>query len=43
MDRHGDDRNWHTTNGGGLPFRPPTVDEALSYSPFTSIMPFSPG
>ncbi|KAL1597912.1 Sister chromatid cohesion protein 2 [Paraconiothyrium brasiliense] len=34
--------DWHTANGGGLPFRPPTVDEALPYSPFTSIVPFSP-
>ncbi|CAN9280717.1 unnamed protein product [Alternaria alternata] len=36
--------NWHNGNGGGLPYRrpPPTVDEALPYSPFTSIIPFSP-
>lgn len=35
--------NWHHANGGGLPYRrPPTVDEALPYSPFTSIIPFSP-
>ncbi|KAH9874546.1 hypothetical protein IAQ61_003735 [Plenodomus lingam] len=35
--------NWHNANGGGLPYRrPPTVDEALPYSPFTSIIPFSP-
>ncbi|KAF1994424.1 sister chromatid cohesion protein-like protein Mis4 [Amniculicola lignicola CBS 123094] len=34
--------HWHTFNGGGLPFRPPSVDEALPYSPFTSIVPFSP-
>ncbi|PVI03510.1 sister chromatid cohesion protein-like protein Mis4 [Periconia macrospinosa] len=35
--------NWHNGNGGGLPFRPPpTVDEALPYSPFTSVVPFSP-
>ncbi|KAJ4352383.1 Sister chromatid cohesion protein 2 [Didymosphaeria variabile] len=34
--------DWHTANGGALPFRPPTVDEALPYSPFTSIVPFSP-
>ncbi|CAA9964726.1 sister chromatid cohesion protein mis4 [Pyrenophora teres f. maculata] len=36
--------NWHNVNGGGLPIRrpPPTVDEALPYSPFTSIIPFSP-
>ncbi|KAH7130471.1 sister chromatid cohesion protein-like protein Mis4 [Dendryphion nanum] len=34
--------HWHTANGGGLPLRPPTVDEALPYSPFTSLMPFSP-
>ncbi|KAF2451351.1 hypothetical protein P171DRAFT_515385 [Karstenula rhodostoma CBS 690.94] len=34
--------DWHTANGRGLPFRPPTVDEALPYSPFTSIVPFSP-
>ncbi|KAF2645562.1 hypothetical protein P280DRAFT_417415 [Massarina eburnea CBS 473.64] len=34
--------NWHNANGGGLPFRPPTVDEALPYSPFTSVVPFSP-
>jgi len=39
------DGDWHHANGGGLPFRrpPPTVDEALPYSPFTSIIPFSPG
>lgn len=36
--------NWHNANGGGLAYRPPpTVDEALPYSPFTSIIPFSPG
>ncbi|KAH7088884.1 sister chromatid cohesion protein-like protein Mis4 [Paraphoma chrysanthemicola] len=35
--------NWHNANGGGLAYRPPpTVDEALPYSPFTSIIPFSP-
>ncbi|KAF1939061.1 hypothetical protein EJ02DRAFT_436669 [Clathrospora elynae] len=35
--------DWHNANGGGLPHRrPPTVDEALPYSPFTSIIPFSP-
>ncbi|KAF2188090.1 hypothetical protein K469DRAFT_737494 [Zopfia rhizophila CBS 207.26] len=34
--------NWHTANGGALPFRPPTVDDALPYSPFSSIVPFSP-
>ncbi|KAF2121441.1 sister chromatid cohesion C-terminus-domain-containing protein [Lophiotrema nucula] len=34
--------NWHNANGNGLPIRPPTVDEALPYSPFTSIVPFSP-
>ncbi|EUC50640.1 hypothetical protein COCMIDRAFT_81596 [Bipolaris oryzae ATCC 44560] len=36
--------DWHNINGGGLPFRrpPPTVDDALPYSPFTSIIPFSP-
>ncbi|PSN62041.1 hypothetical protein BS50DRAFT_680336 [Corynespora cassiicola Philippines] len=34
--------NWHGANGGGLPFRPPTVEEALPYSPFTSVVPFSP-
>ncbi|CAO2654791.1 Nn.00g115240.m01.CDS01 [Neocucurbitaria sp. VM-36] len=35
--------NWHNAIGGGLPYRrPPTVDEALPYSPFTSIIPFSP-
>ncbi|KAF2688173.1 hypothetical protein K458DRAFT_428917 [Lentithecium fluviatile CBS 122367] len=33
--------DWHNANGGGLPFRPPTVDEALPYSPFTSVVPFS--
>ncbi|KAF1955793.1 sister chromatid cohesion protein-like protein Mis4 [Byssothecium circinans] len=37
-----DPNNWHNANGGGLPFRPPTVDEALPYSPFTSVVPFSP-
>ena len=36
--------NWHNLNGGGLPYRrPPKVDEALPLSPFTSIIPFSPG
>ncbi|KAF2855692.1 sister chromatid cohesion protein-like protein Mis4 [Plenodomus tracheiphilus IPT5] len=35
--------SWHHANGGGLPYRrPPTADEALPYSPFTSIIPFSP-
>ncbi|KAG9194655.1 hypothetical protein G6011_04690 [Alternaria panax] len=36
--------NWHNGGGGGLPYRrpPPTVDEALPYSPFTSMIPFSP-
>ncbi|KAF2265697.1 hypothetical protein CC78DRAFT_615547 [Lojkania enalia] len=34
--------NWHMVNGGALPIRPPTVDEALPYSPFTSIVPFMP-
>ncbi|KAL6710290.1 Sister chromatid cohesion protein 2 [Coniothyrium glycines] len=35
--------DWHNANGVGLPYRPPpTVDEALPYSPFTSIIPFSP-
>ncbi|KAF2032695.1 hypothetical protein EK21DRAFT_60193 [Setomelanomma holmii] len=35
--------NWHNANGAGLVYRPPpTVDEALPYSPFTSIIPFSP-
>ncbi|KAF2747680.1 hypothetical protein M011DRAFT_467291 [Sporormia fimetaria CBS 119925] len=32
---------WNSANGR-LPFRPPTVDEALPYSPFTSVIPFSP-
>ncbi|KAF2275546.1 uncharacterized protein EI97DRAFT_419824 [Westerdykella ornata] len=32
--------NWPSAKRG-LPFRPPTVDEALPYSPFTSIVPFS--
>ncbi|KAF2129576.1 hypothetical protein P153DRAFT_316672 [Dothidotthia symphoricarpi CBS 119687] len=40
MAGYGND-HWH--NGGGLPYRPPpTVDEAIPYSPFTSIVPFSP-
>lgn len=35
---------WHNVNGSGLSHRrPPTVDEALPYSPFTSIIPFSSG
>ncbi|KAH8728819.1 sister chromatid cohesion protein-like protein Mis4 [Phaeosphaeriaceae sp. PMI808] len=35
--------DWHNLNGGGLAYRPPpTVDEAIPYSPFTSIIPFSP-
>ncbi|KAL5418032.1 hypothetical protein PMIN06_004879 [Paraphaeosphaeria minitans] len=34
--------DWHTANGISLPFRPPTVDEALPFSPFSSIVPFSP-
>ncbi|KAF1846701.1 sister chromatid cohesion protein-like protein Mis4 [Cucurbitaria berberidis CBS 394.84] len=35
--------NWHNANGSGLPYRrPPTVNEALAHSPFTSIIPFSP-
>ncbi|KAF2473891.1 uncharacterized protein BDR25DRAFT_256887 [Lindgomyces ingoldianus] len=33
--------SWHTANGAALPFRPPTVEEALPYSPFSSIVPFS--
>ncbi|KAF2019994.1 hypothetical protein BU24DRAFT_406595 [Aaosphaeria arxii CBS 175.79] len=39
---NGVDGNWHNASGGGIPFRPPTVHEALPYSPFTSIIPFSP-
>ena len=35
--------DWHNANGRGIAFRPPTVDEALPYSPFTSVVPFSPG
>lgn len=35
--------DWRSAHGGALPFRPPTVDEAIPYSPFTSIVPFSPG
>ncbi|KAF2492026.1 hypothetical protein BU16DRAFT_491330 [Lophium mytilinum] len=31
-----------TANGGSLPFRPPTVDQAFQHSPLTSIVPFSP-
>ncbi|KAF2816258.1 uncharacterized protein BDZ99DRAFT_514855 [Mytilinidion resinicola] len=31
-----------TANGSSLPFRPPTVDQALQHSPLTSIVPFSP-
>jgi cohesin loading factor subunit SCC2 len=38
-----DANNWHNVNGGRIPFRAPTVDEALPYSPFTSVVPFSPG
>ncbi|KAF2736097.1 hypothetical protein EJ04DRAFT_463476 [Polyplosphaeria fusca] len=34
--------SWPTANGASQPVRPPTVDEALPYSPFTSILPFSP-
>lgn len=35
---------WHNMHGNGLPYRPPpTVDEAIPYSPFTSIIPFSLG
>ena len=45
FDTNNNPNNWHNGNrGGGLPFRPPpTVDEALPYSPFTSVVPFSPG
>jgi hypothetical protein len=35
--------DWHNANGHGLAFRPPTVDEALPLSPFTSVVPFAPG
>ena len=35
---------WHNMQGNGIPYRPaPTVDEAIPYSPFTSIIPFSLG
>lgn len=35
---------WHNMQGHGIPYRPPpTVDEAIPYSPFTSIIPFSLG
>ncbi|KAF1924302.1 uncharacterized protein M421DRAFT_424939 [Didymella exigua CBS 183.55] len=33
---------WHNMQHQGMPYRPPpTVDEAIPYSPFTSIIPFS--
>ncbi|KAH6614304.1 sister chromatid cohesion C-terminus-domain-containing protein [Boeremia exigua] len=33
---------WHSVQGNGIPYRPPpTVDEAIPYSPFTSIIPFA--
>lgn len=38
------DAAWHNMQGNGLPYRPPpTVDEAIPYSPFTSIIPFALG
>ncbi|KAF9694453.1 hypothetical protein EKO04_007309 [Ascochyta lentis] len=41
MAEHFDDA-WHNMQGNGIPYRPPpTVDEAIPYSPFTSIIPFS--
>ncbi|KAH5246847.1 sister chromatid cohesion protein [Parastagonospora nodorum] len=43
MAGHANGSNWHNANGGGLAYRPPpTVDEAAMYSPFVSIIPFSP-
>jgi cohesin loading factor subunit SCC2 len=32
----------HSANGRSFPYRPPTFDEALPFSPFTTIAPFSP-
>ncbi|KAF2838881.1 hypothetical protein M501DRAFT_1011612 [Patellaria atrata CBS 101060] len=32
---------WAPDNAMSLPFRPPTVDDALEYSPLTSIVPFN--
>ncbi|KAJ8118742.1 hypothetical protein OPT61_g353 [Boeremia exigua] len=33
---------WYTMQDNGIPYRPPpTVDEAIPYSPFTSIIPFA--
>ncbi|KAJ4355324.1 Sister chromatid cohesion protein 2 [Ascochyta clinopodiicola] len=41
MAGHFDDA-WHNVQGNGIAYRPPpTVDEAIPYSPFTSIIPFS--
>ncbi|KAF2626783.1 sister chromatid cohesion protein-like protein Mis4 [Macroventuria anomochaeta] len=41
MARHLDGA-WHNLQGNGIPYRPPpTVDEAIPYSPFTSMIPFS--
>ncbi|KAF2201733.1 hypothetical protein GQ43DRAFT_393566 [Delitschia confertaspora ATCC 74209] len=39
----GNQGNGHPINGRALPLRPPTFDEALPFSPFTSIIPFSSG
>ncbi|KAF2083372.1 putative sister chromatid cohesion protein Mis4 [Saccharata proteae CBS 121410] len=41
---NGTNGDWHSSNGGraSLPFRPPTVDQALPYSPLSSIIPFDP-
>ena len=39
---NGANGGWHMGNERPLPFRPPTVDEALQYSPLSSIVPFSP-
>jgi len=43
MAGHFDDA-WLNMQGNGVPYRPPpTVDEAIPYSPFTSIIPFALG
>ncbi|OCK78764.1 hypothetical protein K432DRAFT_427029 [Lepidopterella palustris CBS 459.81] len=39
---NGTNGSLHTSHGGHLPFRPPSVDHALQYSPLSSIVPFSP-
>ena len=43
MAGHFDDA-WHNMQGQGLAYRPPpTANEAIPYSPFTSIIPFALG